>query len=102
MARRALAWALAATLLVPAVLALVLGLGALMGALGDTTASAWCGRIALVVGVVWLTALVGTTVAAGMVVLMDEPPHPHVRRRRHRRRRRRPVRPDFPLAEGER
>jgi hypothetical protein len=87
LARRVLAWALAAMLLLPIVLMLVLGLGSLLAALGDGSAATVCGRIALGVGVVWLTAVVATTMASGIVALADEPARrvgrrPHLRRRR--------------------
>ena len=59
--RRGLAWCLVAVVLVPVALAVVLGLGGLLGALGDAAAAAACGRIALGLGVVFVVALVATT-----------------------------------------
>lgn len=78
---RGLTWGLVAVVLLPVAVAVVLGLGALLAALGDTGASVACGRVALGIGVVFVVSLVATTVTTALAVLT--PP----RRRRRRRRR---------------
>jgi hypothetical protein len=87
--RRGLAWGLVATLVLPVLLAVVLGLGALLGQLGDTAGAMACGRIGIVVGVAWLTAIVGTVAVTAASVLDGEPrpraPGPPRGRRRSRR-----------------
>lgn len=82
---RGLIWGLVATVLLPVALAVVLGLGALLAALGDAWGAAACQRIALVSGGLWAIAIVATTVLNAMAVLE------HRGRRRRRRRRRVPV-----------
>jgi hypothetical protein len=88
--RRGLLWGLAATVLLPIVLAVVLGLGALLSGLGDSAGAAACGRIGLVVGVIWLTAVVVTTAANAVATLERGRPRrrlpPGDRRRRRSRR----------------
>lgn len=83
--RRLLSWSLGATLLLPVMLTLSFGLGALLRKLGDAEAATACGWIALVLGIAWLTALVVTTVAGGIVTLLHEPVGRPLRRRRRRR-----------------
>jgi hypothetical protein len=68
--RRSLVWGLAATLLLPIALAVILALGSLLGGLGDAAGSRVCGRIALVVGALWLTAIAATT-AVNAVAALD-------------------------------
>jgi hypothetical protein len=87
-------WGAAATLLLPIVLAIVLGLGGLLGGLGDAAGSRACLRIGLVVGVMWLAAIVAT--AAGSAIAHLEPP----RRRCDRPRRGRRRRQRWPAADG--
>lgn len=84
--RRWLAWCVVAVLVLPAGLAVVLGLGGLLAALGDAAAAAACGRVALGLGVLFVTAVVATTACNALAILA--PP----RRRRPRRGRRRPRR----------
>lgn len=84
--RRGLRWGVAATVLLPIALVLVIGLGGLLAAVGDAAGARGCGRMALVLGVVWVTAVAGTTLATAIAVLA-EPGRPPRRRRRHRRRR---------------
>ena len=60
--RRPLVWGLAATILLPVVLALLLGLGRLLNALGDELGAVACDRIALLAGVLWALAVVATTI----------------------------------------
>jgi len=80
--RRGLTWGVVAILLGPLLIAVVLGLGALLAALGDASAAAVCGRVALVLGVVVVTAVVATTAVSALAILARPP-----RRRRKRRRR---------------
>lgn len=67
--RRLLAWGVVLTLLLPMVIAVVLGLGGLLSSLGDEAGGAACGRVGLVVGVVWFMALAGTAAASGIMAL---------------------------------
>lgn len=85
--RRGLAWCFVAIVLVPLALAVVLGLGGLLAALGDEAGAAVCGRVALVLGVLLVVVAVATTAANALAFLLP-------RRRRRRRRRRRPAPPD--------
>jgi len=66
---RLLAWSLIATLLLPVMVAVVMGLGALLTAVGDADAAVVCQRAALVAGVLWLVAIVATTVAGGVMAI---------------------------------
>lgn len=88
--RAALTWGLVATLLLPVVLAVVLGLGGLLAAVGDESGARACRRVALAAGVVWLVAVVATTAASAVAVLeRPEPPrHAPAKRMRLRRRER--------------
>lgn len=86
--RAALTWGVAATLLLPVVLAVVLGLGSLLGAIGDESGARACGRVALAAGAAWFVAVVATT-AVSAVALLDRAERPrHDRRKRGRRRHR--------------
>lgn len=82
--RRGLAWCVVALVLVPLSLAVVLGLGALLAALGDTTGAAVCGRVGLGLGVALVVVAVATTAANALALLAA----PRRRRRRRTRRRR--------------
>jgi hypothetical protein len=73
------------------VLAVVLGLGGLLGAVGDAAGAKACSRMALVAGAAWLVAIVVTT-ATTALALLDQPPPPR-RLNRRRRRRERLLRP---------
>lgn len=86
--RRGLAWALVATLLLPVPLAVVLGLGALLGSLGDAAGAVACGRLGLCLGVAWLAAIVATVGATACVTLMQGPVRPYDPPPRRARRRR--------------
>lgn len=88
---RGLAWGLAATVLLPVALAVVLGLGGLMAALGDDGGAVACQRLALVAGGLWIVSIVATTVLNAIAALERSG-----RRRRPRGRRRMPsaARPD--------
>jgi len=89
--RRPLAWGLAATILLPVVLALLLGLGRLLNALGDEAGAVACDRVALLAGVLWALAVVATTIinaainATLLVQLGGEPAAGGSRRRQERR-----------------
>lgn len=83
--RTALTWGLVATLLLPVVLAVLLGLGSLLNAVGDEAGSRACGRVALAAGVAWLVAVVATT-AVSAVALLERPPVPPRGRRQRGRR----------------
>lgn len=92
--KKPLAWCLAVTILLPAVLALVLGLGRLLAALGDEAGATACDRLALFSGVLWAVAVVGATIC-NAALLMQTPPAGGRRRRRRaamRRSRRAAVR----------
>lgn len=87
--RLLLAWGVVAALLLPVLLVVMLGLAALLGALGDSDGAIACGRAAIVVGVLWLAALVVTVAVNAMLTLsagIDRSPG-HGRRGRPRRRR---------------
>lgn len=84
--RRCLAFAVLATLLLPMVIAVVLGLGGLLASLGDQAGAAACRRVGLIVGAVWFIALAGTATASGIMALegsglrpekSDSPPADH-------------------------
>lgn len=92
--RRLLAWGVLLAVLLPMVIAVVLGLGALLFSLGDKAAAAACGRIGLVIGVAWFLALAATATASGIMTLegsVGRPARPV--------RPVRPVRPDDPPLE---
>ena len=67
--RRLLAWGVLLTLLLPMVIAVVLGLGALLSSLGDESGAAACGRVGLVIGAAWFLALAATATAGGIMTL---------------------------------
>lgn len=87
--RRILARCVVALLLAPAALAVVLGLGGLLGALGDDVAAMACARVALALGVVLVLAVVATSATTALVLLAPPPPRRGRRRRGGRRRRER-------------
>jgi len=62
------------SLLLPIVLAVVSGLGALLAAVGDPLGGRVCGRVALVVAAGWLVAVIATAVASGAALLDDRVP----------------------------
>ena len=67
---RGVLWAaLVATVSLPIVLGVVLGLGLLLEALGDSGGWYWCRRLALVVGAAWAFAIIGTTVCSAVLSL---------------------------------
>jgi hypothetical protein len=90
--RQLLIAGLVGTVLLPVFIAIVAGLGGLLGALGDGPAARACGWIAVVTGAVWLATTVATTMLSAAAVLagpIREPRPP----RRPRRRARRELRP---------
>lgn len=83
--RRALTGCVATILLLPLLIAVVVGLGALLGALGDAAAAAVCGRVALALGALLVTAI-GAATAVNALALLAPPPHRRPGRRVRRRR----------------
>jgi hypothetical protein len=67
--RRFLLWCVMMSLLLPIALAVIVGLGALLAAVGDQAGAAACGRVCLVIGVGWIVAVAGTATAAGILVV---------------------------------
>jgi len=84
--RRILFFGVGCSLLLPIALLVVIGLGFLLASVGDQVGGAVCSRIALVLGVVWLVAVIATAVASGAAAL-DGGMRPGGRPRRGRRRR---------------
>lgn len=73
--RRLLLRAVFLAVMLPVALAVVVGLGALLSAVGDRAGAVACGRVCLVVGAAWLMALAGTATVAGLLAV-DGPPPP--------------------------
>jgi hypothetical protein len=67
--RRFLLWCVMMSLLLPVALAVIVGLGALLAAVGDEAGAAACGRVCLVIGAGWIVAVAGTATAAGILVV---------------------------------
>jgi len=67
--RRILAWGVVLALLLPVVLILLLGLGGLLGGMGDTVGQSLCVRLGLLIGLGWAAAVVTTAVAGGLLLL---------------------------------
>lgn len=91
--RRVLVRCVVVLLLAPVTLAVVLGLGGLLGALGDEVAATACARVALGLGTILVVTIVATTATTALVLLA---PPPRRGRRRHRRPRRERVAVDRP------
>jgi hypothetical protein len=70
--RRILLVGVASSLLLPVAMSVVFGLGTLLDSLGDETGGAVCGRVALGLAALWLTAVIATAVASGVSAL-DQP-----------------------------
>ncbi|MFM7034491.1 MAG: hypothetical protein ACKOYJ_04750 [Planctomycetia bacterium] len=66
---RMLVLSIVASLLLPIVIAVVVGLASLLAALGDDAAALVCRRTALAVGVLWFVSVVVTAVASGVVAV---------------------------------
>lgn len=73
--RRLLAWGVIAGVLLPVVLAIVVGLGTLLTSLGDEFGGAVCRRAALAVGVAWTVAVVSAALTSSLIVLGESPAH---------------------------
>ena len=69
--KRLLLAGVACSLLLPIVLAVVMGLGVLLESVGDASGAAACGRAALVVGACWLVSIITTAIASGAALLDD-------------------------------
>jgi hypothetical protein len=67
--RQSLSWGIVSALLLPILLSVVTGLRTLLAALGDDVGARFCGRVALAVAVVWLLAVVATSILAGLAAL---------------------------------
>jgi hypothetical protein len=67
--RRMLLWGVVLALLLPVVLMLLLGLGGLLGGMGDTVGRSLCVRFGLLIGLGWAVAVVITAVAGGLLLL---------------------------------
>jgi hypothetical protein len=80
--RRGLVWGLAATLLLPMVIAVMLGTAAVLGAVGDSTAAAVCRWATLPLAILWGVAIAATTALSAACQLAGR--HPPPRRRRIR------------------
>jgi len=89
--RRILVVGVGCSLLLPIAMLVVIGLGFLLASVGDEAGGAVCSRTALVVGVIWLVAVIATAVASGVAAL-DDGTRPGGRPRRGHRRRPRPQR----------
>ena len=89
---RLLAWGVVAALLLPVLLVVLLGLAALLQALGDEGGARACSRAAIGGGVAWIAALVVTVAVNAMLTLCGPAVPPavagHGRDPRRRRRRR--------------
>ena len=70
--RKSLAFGLGAMLLLPVVLAIVLGLGGLLSALGDAPGATFCLRAGLFIAVLWLTSIVATVAVTAVVQVSGE------------------------------
>lgn len=88
---RGLVWGLVASILLPIAVTVTIGTGGLLAAVGDQAAAAVCRRVALVLGILWITALAGTTIVSGLIAAARGG-RPEPRRRHRRRRDRRPPR----------
>jgi hypothetical protein len=89
--RRGLAWGLVATLLMPVMVAVVLGLGGLLAAVGDAGGALACSRLGIVLGALWITAVVATVAVNAAATHVAPPPRPPAGRPRRRRRRMNPL-----------
>ncbi|NDC62755.1 MAG: hypothetical protein EBZ59_01905 [Planctomycetia bacterium] len=75
--RRFLVRGVLLSLLLPVVLAVVVGLGGLLSSLGDESGGIACGRLALVLGVAWVVSIAATAVTTSLVVLDGPLPRGH-------------------------
>lgn len=80
---RGVLWAaLVATVGLPIVFGVAIGLGLLLEALGDDLGWQWCRRLAMLVGAAWAVAVVATTVCSAVLSLAGLPGPPASRRPR--------------------
>lgn len=66
---RFLTYAVIASVVMPSVIGVLLGLGSLLAALGDDSIALICRYAALLTGVVWLLSVIATAISAGIVVI---------------------------------
>ena len=66
----------------PIVIAVTLGLGLLLNALGDEQGWRWCGRLATLVGAVWVVMVVITSVGGAVLAMIPHAPRGQRRRDR--------------------
>ena len=83
--RRILACAVVAVLGLPLVLVVLGGFASLLGNLGDESGARACGKLSIVLGVIWVCMIVVTAVTNGIVALAVNPFERHRRVRRPRR-----------------
>ena len=80
--RRWLVRTVAAVVIIPMAVVVIVGLGALLHALGDRGGALACARLALVGGVIWSTALIAMGIVTALVAADAGPGrHPGERRR---------------------
>lgn len=71
---RGLVWAaIVGAVALPAMLAVTLGLGLLLEALGDETGWQWCARIALAIAAFWVVAVAATAVGGAILAVTVQP-----------------------------
>ena len=58
-----------ASVVMPSVIGVLLGLGALLASLGDDSVALLCRYGALLTGVVWLLSVIATAITAGVVAI---------------------------------
>lgn len=67
---RGLVWtAIVGAVALPAMLAVTLGLGLLLEALGDDAGWRWCARISLAIGAFWVVAVAATAVGGAILAV---------------------------------
>lgn len=98
--RRLLASGVVVALLLPVLLVVVLGLAALLEALGDAGGAITCQRAAIVGGVAWVIAIVVTVAVNGVLTLTDHGMGADSRGRRRGGRRRRRGGQEQPMGLG--
>ena len=74
----------------PIVIAVTVGVAALLASVGDRAAARVCGWIAMAAGAGWIVVVVATLVAASFAVLSLESDQQQIRRRQRRSERSRP------------
>ena len=71
----------------PIVIAVTLGVAALLASVGDAAAARVCGWFALAAGVGWVVVVIATVVSASLAVLSLESGQRHLRRQQRRSQR---------------